>query len=301
MNLYIIIKINILRVMSWGQGVSVQQDFLRYIVNQLNLKVHVRHLVIGPQVKMVVMQIRDNDQFEKTIETNTLVVIHFMAPWAAQCQSINNVLKDLSELNELKEVAFAELEAEHFPEVCLTYNVISVPTVLYFRRGEFLDRVDGVKVAELTNKVKSHLKPSSLAQVRQAAENSINQATPGSATAPAPASDTKETSGNDTFVTMEQRLKGLINRHKVMIFMKGSPDAPRCGFSRAIIEIIRASGVAFGTFDILSDEEVRQNLKTYSDWHTYPQLYVNGELVGGLDIVKELQENGELYTTLIAQ
>lgn len=56
-----------------------------------------------------------------------------------------------------QEVAFAELEAEHFPEVCLTYNVISVPTVLLFRRGEFLDRVDGVKVAELTNKVKTHV------------------------------------------------------------------------------------------------------------------------------------------------
>jgi Grx4 family monothiol glutaredoxin len=249
--------------------------------------------------KMVVLQIRDNDQFEKTIGTNTLVVIHFMAPWAAQCQSINNVLKDLSELNELKEVAFAELEAEHFPEVCLTYNVISVPTVLYFRRGEFLDRVDGVKVAELTNKVKSHLKPSSLAQVRQ--DSNINQAAPGSASVSAPKSDSQESSGKETFVTMEERLKSLINRHKVMIFMKGTPDAPRCGFSRTIIEIIRGTGVAFGTFDILSDEEVRQNLKTYSDWHTYPQVYVNGELVGGLDIVKELQENGELYTTLIAQ
>lgn len=59
--------------------------------------------------------------------------------------------------------------------------------------------------------------------------------------------------------------------------------------------------LSFGTFDILTDEEVRQNLKTYSDWQTYPQLYVNGELIGGLDIVKELQENGELYSTLAAQ
>jgi len=73
-----------------------------------------------------------------------------------------------------------------------------------------------------------------------------------------------------------------------MLFMKGVPDAPRCGFSRQIVEILQSKQVPFASFDILGDEEVRAGLKTYSDWPTFPQLYVGGSLIGGLDIVKEM-------------
>jgi Grx4 family monothiol glutaredoxin len=81
-----------------------------------------------------------------------------------------------------------------------------------------------------------------------------------------------------------------------MLFMKGSPEAPRCGFSRTIVGILNeAAGLGkYGFFDILTDEEVRQGLKTFSDWPTFPQLYIDGELIGGLDIVKDMQEEGEL-------
>lgn len=94
--------------------------------------------------------------------------------------------------------------------------------------------------------------------------------------------------------TLDQRLDRLIRRHKVMLFMKGLPSAPKCGFSRQIVEILDQKRVAYDTFNILDDEEVRQGLKKFSDWPTYPQLYVNGELMGGLDIVQELTESGEL-------
>lgn len=85
-----------------------------------------------------------------------------------------------------------------------------------------------------------------------------------------------------------------------MIFMKGDRTAPRCGFSKQLIQIINETGVAYETFDILADEEVRQGLKTYSDWPTYPQVYVNGELQGGLDIIKEMKASGELINVLNA-
>ncbi|CAG5009314.1 unnamed protein product [Parnassius apollo] len=85
-----------------------------------------------------------------------------------------------------------------------------------------------------------------------------------------------------------------------MIFMKSNRDAPRCGFSRTLIQIINETGVQYDTFDILTDEEVRQGLKEYSDWPTYPQFYVKGELIGGLDVIKELKANGELESTLKA-
>ncbi|XP_059981764.1 glutaredoxin-3 [Lagenorhynchus albirostris] len=94
------------------------------------------------------------------------------------------------------------------------------------------------------------------------------------------------------------RLKVLTNKASVMLFMKGNKQEAKCGFSRQILEILNSTGVEYETFDILEDEEVRQGLKTYSNWPTYPQLYVKGELVGGLDIVKELKENGELLPIL---
>lgn len=94
--------------------------------------------------------------------------------------------------------------------------------------------------------------------------------------------------------TFDDKLKKLVNRSKVMLFMKGLPSMPRCGFSRQICDILNQQGIEFDAFDILGDEQVRQGLKTFSDWPTYPQLYVDGELVGGLDIVKEMVENDEL-------
>ncbi|NXI14924.1 GLRX3 protein, partial [Irena cyanogastra] len=82
------------------------------------------------------------------------------------------------------------------------------------------------------------------------------------------------------------RLKSLINKAPVMLFMKGNKQMAKCGFSKQILEILNNTGVDYETFDILEDEEVRQGLKSFSSWPTYPQLYVKGELVGGLDIVK---------------
>lgn len=98
--------------------------------------------------------------------------------------------------------------------------------------------------------------------------------------------------------TLEDRLKKLVNSSPVTLFMKGSPDAPRCGFSSKVVNALKEEGIEFGTFDILSDEEVRQGLKTFSNWPTYPQLYYKGELVGGCDIILELKNNGELKSTL---
>ena len=92
-------------------------------------------------------------------------------------------------------------------------------------------------------------------------------------------------------------LAGLVRSHDVMLFMKGNPDAPRCGFSRKAVERLQATGHKFGTFDILKDEDVRQELKKFSQWPTYPQLYLKGELLGGNDIIQEMAESGELQKT----
>jgi len=94
------------------------------------------------------------------------------------------------------------------------------------------------------------------------------------------------------------KLKKAINSSKIMLFMKGEPERPMCRFSAHIVSILEKTGVEFGYFNIFEDEEVRQGLKEYSEWPTFPQLYINGELIGGDDIVTEMSESGELEELL---
>ncbi len=96
------------------------------------------------------------------------------------------------------------------------------------------------------------------------------------------------------------RIETLIQSNKVMLFMKGTKQFPACGFSNAVVQILKKEGIAFETVNILADGELRQALKEYSSWPTYPQLYVGGKFVGGCDIVTELHQNGELSKELVA-
>ena len=94
------------------------------------------------------------------------------------------------------------------------------------------------------------------------------------------------------------RLAGLVNANDVVLFMKGSPLFPQCGFSSRAISILQHLGVEFESVDVLQDQEVRQGIKAFSDWPTIPQLYVKGEFVGGSDIMMEMYESGELKEML---
>lgn len=97
---------------------------------------------------------------------------------------------------------------------------------------------------------------------------------------------------------LEERLKALINKHKFMIFIKGTPSSPRCGFTSTLLKMLQQLQIEFDSFDILSDDEVRQGLKVYSEWPTYPQIYLKGELLGGLDIFMDLHQSGQLEEIL---
>jgi len=97
---------------------------------------------------------------------------------------------------------------------------------------------------------------------------------------------------------LRTRIDSLVKSSKVMLFMKGTKQFPACGFSNAVVQILKQEGVPFETFNILADPEVRQGLKEYSSWPTYPQLYVDGKFVGGCDIVTEMHQAGELAAVL---
>ncbi|KYN45333.1 Glutaredoxin-3, partial [Trachymyrmex septentrionalis] len=197
-------------------------------------------------------------------------VLHFYAPWAEQCSQVNDVLEEMSKLEQYKEVKFAKIEAENVPEVSLKSGIAAVPTVLLLRNSNVISRVDGVNISVLTEKIKHYLnnKDALLLNTTKAKES------------------------------LDDRLKKLVNQASCMLFMKGNPANPRCGFSRTIVSILDSYKTDYKSFDILQDNDVREGLKKFSNWPTYPQLYLNGDLIGGLDIVKEMNESGELESML---
>jgi len=94
------------------------------------------------------------------------------------------------------------------------------------------------------------------------------------------------------------QIDAVVKSHPIVLFMKGTPSFPRCGFSQRVAAILQSYGVPFQAVDVLMDPELREAVKIYSDWPTYPQLYLNGELIGGHDIVVEMHESGELAELL---
>lgn len=217
---------------------------------------------------MAVTNVTSVDQYNKLIGSSLVSVALFSAEWADQCKQILAVMSEMAKQTPFGGLQFLDVPAEDLSEVSLKHQIDAVPTVIFFKAGKAVDRIDGVDVAALTAKCRKF----------------------------AGAGDTTVESGD----SLEDRLKALINRSNVMIFMKGDRNTPRCGFSKQLIGIINETGVQYDTFDILTDEEVRQGLKVFSDWPTYPQVYVKGELIGGLDIIKELLTAGELNATLNA-
>ncbi|XP_065828246.1 glutaredoxin-3-like [Oscarella lobularis] len=188
-----------------------------------------------------------------------LLVAHFWAAWSEPSKLMNEVVDELAK--EHQSAKFLKIEAESVPDVTVDYNVSSVPTFVFLRSGKEVDRLTGANAPELSKKVAQHA---------------------GVVAEPNEGLD------------LESRLKQLVRADRVMIFMKGTVEEPRCGFSRKMVNLLNGKGVAYSTFNILADQAVREGLKKFSNWPSYPQVYIDGELVGGLDIVQELEESGEL-------
>jgi monothiol glutaredoxin len=99
----------------------------------------------------------------------------------------------------------------------------------------------------------------------------------------------------------QERIQQMVSQHRVILFMKGNPDAPQCGFSAVVANILKDTEVPFAAFDVLSDPSVRQGIKDFGNWPTIPQLYVDGELIGGCDIIRDHYERGEIKDVLTGQ
>lgn len=253
-------------------------------------------------------EIETGEVFNATIQNvqpSTLVVLYFKASWAAPCAQMTTILQTLaSTYPNDSSIKFLAIDAEELPDISEAYDVASVPYIVLQKNGTTVETIGGSDAARVRAAVEKHAASKAtggkagLPPVLEAkappeangATKNLSQYAPGASdpsTAPHNPSDTIESSKDER----DARLANLVKAAPVMLFMKGTPSAPQCGFSRQLVSILRENSVKYGFFNILADDEVRQGLKEFSDWPTFPQLYTNGEFVGGLDIVKEELES----------
>lgn len=255
-----------------------------------------------------VNEINSEEDFNSTLKAtppSTLLVLSFHTPWAAPCAQMRTILEALASTYPVKEpptVTFLSINAEDQPEISESYDVTSVPFLALVRDGKTLETVSGSDASKVREAVerqagkmgntgKLGIPPALDATPRKEENPSTNGTGPAkdlSSYAPNPSDPPTAPAMSSSAGPKEElhtRLSNLVKAAPVMLFMKGTPSAPQCGFSRQIVSILRENGVKYGFFNILADDEVRQGLKEFADWPTFPQLWTNGELVGGLDIV----------------
>uniref|UniRef100_A0AC35TRV4 Thioredoxin domain-containing protein n=1 Tax=Rhabditophanes sp. KR3021 TaxID=114890 RepID=A0AC35TRV4_9BILA len=208
---------------------------------------------------MSLPQLKTEKDFDDFIAANELSVVVFSASWAPQCSPLHIIIGELAQSSEAA-FAGAFLDAESVATVSMRFDIKAAPTTIMFANGKETGRVNGFEPSEV--------------------RNSIAKLVAGGNAAVEPESKKESESLNS-------RIEKLLKKSRLVLFMKGNREQPKCGFSRQIIELLNNLGCEYWTFDILQDEEIRQGLKEYSDWPTYPQLYLDAELLGGLDVVKD--------------
>uniref|UniRef100_A0A0K2U3Z3 Monothiol glutaredoxinS17like [Cucumis sativus] n=1 Tax=Lepeophtheirus salmonis TaxID=72036 RepID=A0A0K2U3Z3_LEPSM len=208
---------------------------------------------------MSVGDIKSADEFRQIIKEDQITLVHFWVPWAKECPVMNEALEELAKVEQ--EAAIYRLHAEDVLDIPSEYKVTAVPTFIFYSKGQVLERIDGAYSIKVVNSLKRLLNSSPQDKI-------------------------------------SQRCKALINSEPAILFMKGHRDEPKCKFSRAAIAILNSYNADYGVFDILLDDQIREGLKEYSNWPTYPQLYVKGEFIGGVDIMKEMHETKELEEIL---
>lgn len=252
------------------------------------------------------IEITSEEAFKSTLSftsPSTLTVLYFHTPWAAPCTQMRTILTTLASTYTTPQSvpSFLSVNAEDLPDISESYDVTAVPFLVLVRDGKTLESVSGSDAAKVRAAVERHAgsrgnsAKAGIPPPLSATPRETNGSTPMttkdlSSYAPKPSDPATEPAYSSGTVTQSKeelhtRLSGLVKAAPVMLFMKGTPSSPQCGFSRQLVSLLRENGVKYGFFNILADDEVRQGLKDFADWPTFPQLWTNGELVGGLDIV----------------
>lgn len=230
---------------------------------------------------MAVIEIKDQDQFTQLTSVNVedkLISLYFHTSWAEPCKQLNQVYQVISDDDSNKDVSFLAIDADELSDIAELFEVSAVPYFVLIHNGTILKEISGADPKEFV-KALDDCKTFIVNQ-----NNGANQV-----------EEVEEDDGQETEEQIHEKLTKLTSAAPVMLFMKGSPSDPKCGFSRQLVGMLREHQVRFGFFDILRDTDVREQMKKFSDWPTFPQLYINGEFQGGLDIIKESLEDDPDY------
>ncbi|PRQ28920.1 putative peptide-N(4)-(N-acetyl-beta-glucosaminyl)asparagine amidase [Rosa chinensis] len=240
-----------------------------------------------------VKDVKSKQELDGLVQSGAPVVLHFWASWCEASKHMDEVFSHLS--TDFPHAHFLRVEAEEQPEISEAYAVSAVPFFVFAKDGKIADKLEGADPSSLANKVAKVAgsvnpgEPAAPASLGMAAGATILETI--KELAKENGSSQEKIGASDT---LKKRLQQLIESNPIMLFMKGNPEEPKCGFSQKVVDILKEEKVKFGSFDILSDNEVREGLKKFSNWPTFPQLYCKGELLGGCDIAISMHESGEL-------
>lgn len=249
-----------------------------------------------------VRDVKSKAELQELLKGSSPVILHFWAAWCDASKQMDQVFSHLS--TDFPHADFFRVEAEEQPELSELYSVSAVPYFVFLKDGKIVDTLEGANPSSLANKVAKvagsvdsaeSAAPASLGLaagptvLEKVKEMSMDSGSGGNNIGSAVGSQTSDL--NDALRT---RLQQLVDSQPVFLFMKGTPEQPRCGFSSKVVNILKEEGVEFGSFDILTDNEVREGMKKFSNWPTFPQLFCKGELLGGCDIAIAMHESGEL-------
>jgi glutaredoxin-related protein len=202
----------------------------------------------------VVQQIATQKEFDEYVNSpsviNKLLLVHIELEQIPVCKTVNEALLAISRDPEfMQQLAICRLNADHFYDLLNAHNVNAAPTVLFYHRTKVLDRVDGFNQIDLIKKIKLHINRIGVVQT----------------------TEIKSENGSPTN-NVENKIKQLIDSSPIILFMKGTPASPQCGFSRQACHLLDEHKIKFDYFDVLADQNVREQLKRYSNWNTYPQV-----------------------------
>ncbi|OMJ10069.1 Monothiol glutaredoxin-S17 [Smittium culicis] len=241
------------------------------------------------------VSLADEKELIDLLAQNVPVIIHFHASWAELSLRSKDVISALSRKNS--SLKFVTIDADTFPDIVEAYNVEFVPSTLFVVGKSLVNSSTASSPAEINSFVSASMS-NQLPSQKSNPSGSINSTTISNSSSEYKVSSASISS--ETKISLNQRLEKLVNEKPVMVFIKGTPNVPRCGFSKKLINILKSNHISFGSFDILTDEDVRQGLKEFSNWPTFPQLYISGELIGGIDIVQEMIDNDEFIEAIPA-
>lgn len=213
---------------------------------------------------------------KKQAEAVLGLVVHFSATWCEPCTAVNaHLAQQAAEYGG--KVLFAEVDCGEFGDLCEAEGVESVPFIAYFRTPLTGSTRRVERVADVAGAKLDLIDMNTHSLFGQKGGSGVQQS---------------------DFATIDDYLAYLTKRPGVVMFITGTPSRPRCGFTGRLCELVHQLGVPFVYYDVMTSDAVCERLKTYANWPTYPQVYVDGELIGGWDICRELNEEGELKSTL---